>query len=162
MHEAVAATPSEIGDAVAYLRQSAERSWANWHASSSKPKDPFRPDSQNMCGFTASFVSLALPDIVGGKWQVAGGWPQNGGGVISPSGETRAHFWSVSKCGLVVDITGDQFGLPSVIVTTRADNRYRASFCSEFLKMHLPKVIPVAVKWLEELSLTTDRKPTVH
>lgn len=163
MSEAVEANLSEIGDAAATLRQTVERAWADWHAVSAKPKDPFKPDSQNMCGFTASFVSLALPDIIGGKWQVTGGWPQNGGGILCASGEKKAHFWSVSKCGLVVDITADQFGLPAVIVTTRDDNRYRPSFCADYLRKHLPKVLPVAVKWLDDLGITPQpTSPSLH
>lgn len=143
---------SEIGDLAGFLRSFVEPFWKAWKAESGKPQGPFETDSAGMCGFTSCFVAMVLEREVGGGWALAGGRPlpaNLSGGVTCTSGRQNGHFWAESEDGLIVDLTADQFGLPTVVVTTAYDPRYRATFSGEEIAEHLPKVEAVALQWLE-------------
>lgn len=140
---------SEIGDAAGCFRPFLETCWRRWKAESAKGTCPLEADSAGMCGFTSAFLAEALARTVGGEWRVAGGRPFSGGGVTCPQGRLNGHFWCVSDDGVIVDLTADQFGLPTVLVTTLKDSRYSETFTAEEIDEHLPKVLPVAEAWLE-------------
>jgi len=143
---------SEIGDLAGLLRSFIEPYWRAWKAESGKPQGPFETDSAGMCGFTSCFVAAALNREIGGDWRLAGGRPGSEGpygGVTCSAGRQNGHFWAQSEDGLIVDITADQFGLPTVVVTTAGDPRYQATFSEAEIEAHLPKVEPVACEWLE-------------
>lgn len=143
---------SEIGDFAGSLRSFIEPFWRAWKAESERPQGPFETDSAGMCGFTSCFVAMALNKALGGGWTMAGGRPRAAfpeGGVRCASGRQNGHFWAESESGLIVDLTADQFGLPTVVVTTASDPRYRATFSLEEIEGHLPKVEALAWEWLE-------------
>jgi len=140
---------SEIGDAAGGFRPFLESCWREWKARSARGTCPFETDSAGMCGFTSAFLAEALARKVGGEWRVAGGRPLSGGGVTCPKGLQNGHFWCVSDDGVIVDLTADQFGLPTVLVTTWRDGRYAETFTEREIVEHLPKVLPVAEAWLE-------------
>jgi len=140
---------SAIGDAASELRSFLEPLWMLRRIQACRLPDAGAACSEGMCGFTAAFTAEALRLLDGGEWRVAGGWPQSGGGMACRERRLNAHFWAVSDDGLVVDLTADQFGHPSVIVTGRHDPRYVESFTREEIERHLPRVMPLAEKWLE-------------
>ena len=111
--------------------------------------NPFETDSAGMCGFTSAFLVRALQMLDGGTWRVEGGRPLAGGGLTCASGRQRGHFWAASEDGIIVDLTADQFGLPTVLVTTVRDARYCNTFTQPEIEGHLPKVESVAECWLE-------------
>jgi len=103
-----------------------------------------------MCGFTSVFMARYLEVVDGGRWRVDGGKPLTGGGIRCASGRQNGHFWTVSGDGIIVDLTADQFGLPSVMVTTEDDPRFLSSLAEQDVLRHLPKVEGVAAEWLDE------------
>lgn len=140
---------SEIGDVAGSLRPFLEDCWRAWKVSIGNPADAFERLSAGMCGFTSSFMAGVLNDMVGGEWTLAGGRPLSGGGVRSACGAQAGHFWTVSADGVIVDLTADQFGLPTVVVTTERDPRYQQTFTREEIEAHLPKVEGIAAEWRE-------------
>jgi len=152
---------SALGDTASELRSFLEPLWMLRRTLTGRLPDAGTSCSEGMCGFSASFVALALSAIDGGEWRVAGGWPQSGGGIACPRRSLRAHFWTVSEDGIVVDLTADQFGHPGIIVTGCNDPRYVESFTAEEIERHLPKVMPLAEEWLE-IASTDGLVPSVH
>jgi hypothetical protein len=106
--------------------------------------------SSGMCWISShcaiDLLSAEFPD---GQWKLAGGHPVQGyehlferiafkaefdgedGGLLAPSGVWCGHDWvegSFEGKTVIVDLTGDQFGLPSVNITSSVDVRYRANY----------------------------------
>ena len=144
---------SALGDTASELRSFLEPLWMHRKSATGRLPDAGTSCSEGMCGFSASFMALALSALEGSDWRVAGGWPQSGGGMACPRRSLKAHFWTVSEDGIVVDLTADQFGHPCIIVTGANDPRYVESFTAEEIERHLPKVMPLAEEWLELASM---------
>lgn len=134
----------EIAGCAASLRPFLEERWRAFKASSPRPYDAFEAESKGMCGFTSAFVAEAMRQAVGGDWRVAGGLARPG------SYSAYGHLWTVSDDGELVDLTADQFGMPSVIVTTVRDPRFTETYCEEDIGRHLPMVQPLSLRWIEE------------
>ncbi len=74
---------------------------------SSPPRDPLA----GLCGFAAVGVVNAAAEL---------GYT---GGVVNGYRYPGTHLWARFDCGLDVDITGPQFGLPPVLVMNRTEAR---------------------------------------
>lgn len=145
----IAARMSEVGDAATKLRSFLEPRWEEYKIESGRPIGFMEAISASMCGFSSAFAAIVLGTQDGATWRVAGGTPENGGGVLGADSRLKGHFWTVSDDGIVVDLTADQFGLPAVVVTSQRDSRFRESFSPHEIELHMPRVLPVAHDWIE-------------
>jgi hypothetical protein len=141
---------SRIGDIASDLRAFLEPMWDDWKIKTKRPVGCDVPKSENMCGFSSAFTSIALSELEGGDWRIAGGWPKTGGGVACPRRKLNSHFWTVSDDGIVVDLTADQFNMPTIIVTSERDPRYIESFSADEVERYVPLLMPLAEEWIEE------------
>lgn len=120
-------------------------------------KFTFPPDSEirsstGMCWISAlCTVEILTEAFPNGQWKNAGGHPVAGyehlftpntfrseldGGLLSPAGNWCGHEWVTGVFGgeqVIVDLTGDQFGFPSVYVCPSDDERYRSNYSDEKL-----------------------------
>jgi hypothetical protein len=140
---------SKIGDTASDLRAFLEPVWTDWKIQTKRPIGCDAAASENMCGFSSAFASIALAEMEGGDWRIAGGWPKSGGGVACPGRKLNSHFWTVSDDGIVVDLTADQFGMPTIIVTSERDPRYIESFSTDEVEKYVPYLMPLAEEWIE-------------
>lgn len=140
---------SLIGDLASNFRTFLEPIWEDWKLKTGRPIGGDLVVSENMCGFTSAFTSIALAEQDGRVWRVAGGWPKSGGGVTCPNQKLNSHFWTVSDDGIVVDLTADQFGMSNIIVTKQHDPRYIESFTDERVSRYMPYLMPLAEEWIE-------------
>ena len=77
-----------------------------------RPRQGRRPDPiAGLCGFAAIGVVSAAAEL---------GYS---GGVLHGTHSQECHLWARLDCGLDVDITGPQFGLPPVLVMNRTEAR---------------------------------------
>lgn len=77
-----------------------------------RPRQGMRPDPiAGLCGFAAVGVVGAAAEL---------GYT---GGVLQGIHSRGSHLWARLDCGLDVDITGPQFGLPPVLVMNRTEAR---------------------------------------
>lgn len=137
-----------IGDLASELRLFLEPQWQEWKSRTGRGSLP-ETASASMCGFTSAFLAEVLPDLAGAEWCMVGGAPASGGGVCGSDLRLHPHFWAVSSDGILVDLTGDQFGLPSPVVARRGDRRYIESFDTDYVDRHLPRVMPLVEEWIE-------------
>lgn len=104
--------------------------------------------SGDMCLLSSAFLAAVLADTFEGTWKVCGGIPRLedmqatrgniNGGMRDLTGRWRGHYWVMSgRLGLIVDVTADQFGHPSVLVTPSDDSRYRANYRAIALSRHV-------------------------
>lgn len=139
---------SRIGDHASDLRMFLEPHWEDWKLKTGRPIGGDVIASEKMCGFSSTFAAIALKELDGGDWRVAGGWPKSGGGVSCPRKRLNSHFWTVSDDGIVVDLTADQFGMPGIIVTMVHDPRYIESLTIEEVEGYTPYLMPLAEEWV--------------
>lgn len=114
----------ELQHQLAMARSALEGYWAAWAI---ERKLPDAATGATMCRFTSAFLVL----ILGNEWWVTGGEPYGAGeraGFFDGS-NWHAHYW-ITDGELIVDLTANQFGAPSIVVTTAEDLRYSEN-CSD-------------------------------
>jgi hypothetical protein len=116
--------------------------------------DILTPD-RNMCLFTAATLLKLLRPCDRGV-TISGGdvWlPKYAkGGFYTPALGWQGHYWLQSSCGLIIDITAQQFGHAPVIITSLDDPRYHANFTPQEIKEHQLSVIETRNMWLQKLA----------
>lgn len=138
--------------------------WAEWK----EERAPWmlrqdRPLSHSMCRFSALFLARVLEEAVGGRWYVDGGAGDHHddvdpyevdpaaapGGIRAGDGGWNGHYWAVCEEGdVLADVTADQFGWPSVVVTRAPDPRYRGNYRPAAVDGHLAAVSARVESWL--------------
>jgi hypothetical protein len=76
-----------------------------------KPWNPSPDPLAGLCGFAATGIVSSAAEL---------GYT---GGVLQGLHSRGSHLWARFDCGLDVDITGPQFGLPPVLVMNRTEAR---------------------------------------
>ena len=153
---------SELHELAAEVRGFLEGRWVEWRAA--RYRTTPEVVSESMCRMSAA----TLVDILnhhGDGWVVAGGAGEDGaepgecdrrqfpGGMQAADGRWHGHYWALNKATKqIVDITADQFGHETVIVTVADDERYRPNYLAKALKDHLSHVKVTKSAWLEEWS----------
>ncbi len=114
-----------------------------------------QPPSRWMCRSTSIFLAEVFRTQLGGCWQIVGGrpekdldaTPEGGVGIFATNGTWNDHCW-LEGSGLIVDLTSDQFGHPTVIITAVEDMRYRANLSEQDMAEELLKLSCRSIAWL--------------
>ena len=102
------------------VRAFLEPQWRMWHLHAGQPE--LVTESQGTCGRSSLFLRDVLRNE-GYAAEFAAVCPTEGNkGFRSPWG-WKGHAW-VESCGLILDVTADQFGARPVLVTGQDDPRY--------------------------------------
>jgi len=108
-----------------------------------------------MCRSTSIFLAEVFRQQLGSVWQLVGGrpsqhhdaTPEGAVGIFATNGTWNDHCWLEGN-GLVVDITADQFGYPTVIITAASDVRYQANVSEQDMEEQLLKLRHRPMAWL--------------
>lgn len=130
-----------------------------------------------MCRFSALTAVPLLKSRFPGTWRVVGGTPDRDigsdaripagkGGLRAPDGSWHGHYWTLGRhrgVDLIVDLTADQFGHESVVVTEASDPRYCRSLRHWAVRQHLIDVAERAILWAAAFeALEEERAPRAN
>ncbi len=141
------------------MRAFLEPLWSEWHearrerlAAMGEPSDPPAQASRGMCRWSSMVLLDVLAKETGRTWTLKGGsvYPplHPTGGILDAAGQWRDHYW-VEAGDLLVDVTADQFGRPSVIVESGAHPLHRPNYTPAEIRQHVADARITAGKWLD-------------
>ncbi|MEM6664606.1 MAG: hypothetical protein AAF666_20785 [Pseudomonadota bacterium] len=116
------ADPEALARFAACVRSFLEGEWPAWHAYRARPIP--KPLSAGTCQTTSLFLQQAM-DRAGIRAAVLQGNDPDGAEGFLLGGVWHGHAW-VEAGGYILDISGDQFGLPPTHVEPVGCGRYRA------------------------------------
>jgi len=134
------------------VRKFLEEKWKEWRSTRNIPDE----GAKNMCKFSSVF----LQEILGDDWDVVGGYADptefdpdvinNMPGGFFDGKDYHGHMWIESGDALI-DLTADQFGAASIIMTTYAASpQHIVNQVSELAE--LKENTQTSMKWAEEWS----------
>ncbi|WP_323784271.1 hypothetical protein [Thalassovita sp.] len=109
-----------LTDLAGRVRRFLEPRWAEWHLHEGSPA--LRTPSQGTCGRSSLFLCKVL-QLNGIAAEFAAGDPTEGPKGFHTAQGWKGHAW-VESGELILDLTADQFGLPSVVIAAQGDPRY--------------------------------------
>jgi len=146
-------TLAEVTQLVWEIRRFLEPHWVKAHLSWGAEIP--QPPSRWMCRSTSIFLAEVFRTQLGSVWQIVGGrpekyldaTPEGAVGIFATNGTWNDHCW-LEENGLVVDLTADQFGHPTVIITAADALRYRANLSEQDMAEDLLKLRSRSIAWL--------------
>jgi len=146
------AVPHPLADAVMEIAERVRLVLEDaWPAQETCPGEDEAPRSAGQCGRSSCvLVRILSEELPDGEWRLAGGLedvddsmnahdlvPDAGPGGMVWNGCWQDHYWVVSEpYGLIVDVTGDQFGHAPVVVCGTRDDRYRENLLPGVAERH--------------------------
>jgi hypothetical protein len=133
-----------------------EPRWLTLHQSwgEAQPTIP----SQYMCRYSSIFIQKILNTYPNQSWQLVAGRPLSRAlegrpdglfGFCTASGLFFDHCW-VQSADLIVDLTADQFGAETVIITSVGDPRYHPNLDAVNFQRDIDKLSYRSQQWLQE------------
>lgn len=143
---------SDLSDFIVKLRLFLEEKWIEWKVTHWHKNGVNRQESsQNMCGLSSLFLKKALEEEYKNIWRIAGGVSSKNGGFIKNNGEIESHLWVVcDELKIIIDITADQFGYSSIIITNINDKRYLENFSVEEKQLNIKQYLETSDNWYKE------------
>ncbi|WP_244657268.1 hypothetical protein [Pseudomonas sp. CFBP 13719] len=99
--------------------------------------------SQDMCLLSTTYLYWLFKHAGLKGWEPAEGvgmddqGESNPGGMKAVNDRWYSHNWLVHTSGVILDLTGDQFGHEEIILATKDDPRYNANRSSEYAKQRV-------------------------
>ncbi|WP_448208200.1 hypothetical protein [Azospirillum sp. sgz302134] len=108
------------------------------------------PPSTEMHIFAARFLADLLNEATDTTWRVEGGspvWVEDGRGGVRADGIYRPCAWATNG-SWIVNVTGDQYGLPAVTVCAAATPDYVGNCTAEDLRPFLSRADEWVARWM--------------
>lgn len=150
-------SPRNLAEFIGKAREFLEPLWIKTHATWANEPVP-SPSSKYMCRYSCLFLQQALKDAGYGQWTIRLGRPPspelNGTkagmfGYQSGDGCFHDHAW-LTKDGLMIDITADQYGDLPIIIGNATSVTYKSNLTEHEAAKELDVLRDRAKAWYAE------------